>query len=315
MSEAEKPELSVIIPTYNRKEILLKTLAAYQAQSARSEILEVLVLDDGSTDGTSEAVSEFSSRANIPVQCFLLTHRGPAALRNHGIRRSCGRLLLFGDDDIVPGPDLVAEHLAWHKKYPEPVVGVLGLVEWAPEVEPTPFTEWLAKDGVLFAYGHLRPGEEVGFRCFYSCNLSLKTCFLRENGLFDEDFKGPAFEDTELGYRLERRGLRLLYNPGAIGYHHKFMSFADVCRRTELVAAAWRVLETKEAGKYLAEVEALRRRALASRVKQLIWKPMIPFYGLLRPFLDTQIGLPWFVYRKIYHYFAALPADRKAKRL
>jgi len=309
------PELSVIIPTYNRKEILLKTLAAYQAQSARAEILEVLVLDDGSTDGTPEAMSEFSSGAKIPIRYFGLMHRGPAAVRNHGIRTAGGRLLLFGDDDIVPAPDLVAEHLAWHKKYPEPTVGVLGLVEWALEVESTPFMEWLAKDGPLFGYRNLKPCEEAGFRCFYSCNLSLKTDFLRENGLFDEDFKGPALEDTELGYRLERKGLRLLYNPGAVGYHHKFVSLADVCRRAELVAAAWRVLETKEAGKYIAEIEALRRRTLASRVKQLILKPIIPILGLLRPLLDTQIGLPWFVYRKIYHYFAALPAEREAKRL
>lgn len=308
-----EPELSVIIPTYNRKEILLKTLAAYQAQSARSEILEVLVLDDGSTDGTPEVVSEFSSGANIPVRYFWLTHRGPAAVRNHGIRTAGGRLLLFGDDDIVPAPDLVAEHLAWHKRYPEPAVGVLGLVEWAPEVEPTPFMQWLAKEG-LFDYGRLKAGEEAGFRCFYSGNLSLKTHFLRENGTFDEDFKGPAFEDTELGYRLEKKGLRLLYSPVAIGYHHKFVSFADACRRAKAVAAARQVFESKAAGQYLAEVGALRRGRLAFRVKRLIWKPMIPFFGLLRPFLDTQIGLPRFAYRKVYYYFAVLPAEREAKR-
>jgi len=307
-------KLSIIIPTYNRKDILRKTLDAYCSQSAQEEILEILVLDDESTDGTAEAVSEFSRGADIPVRYFGLAHRGPAAVRNHGIREARGWLLLFGDDDIVPGRDLVAEHLAWHGKYPEPSVGVLGLVKWAPEFGPTPFMKWLAEDGVLFGYGHLKPGEEAGFRYFYSCNLSLKTHFLRENGLFDEDFKGPAFEDIELGYRLKGRGLRLVYNPRAVGYHHKFVSFADVRRRAELVAAAWTVFETKEAGQYVAEVEALRKRTLAYRMKQLISKPMNPFMGLLRPFLDTQIGLPRLAYRRIYHYCAELPAERKAKR-
>ena len=308
------PELSVIIPTYNRKEILLKTLAGYQAQSARSEILEVLVLDDGSTDGTPDAVSESTRGAEIPVRYFRLTHRGPAALRNLGIREAKGRLLLFGDDDIVPGPGMVGEHLAWHKRFPDAAVAVLGLVEWAPEVKPTPFMQWLAKDGILFGYAHLKPGQQAGFRCFYSCNLSLKTDFLRENGLFDEDFKGPALEDTELGYRLEKRGLRLLYNPGAVGYHHRLMPFAVACRRAKLVAAAWRVMETKEAGQYLAKVEAAPKHTLPSRVKRPVLKLVVPFLGLLRPLLDTQIGLPRFAYRRIYRYLAELPAERQAKR-
>jgi glycosyltransferase involved in cell wall biosynthesis len=307
-------KLSIIIPTYNRKDILRKTLDAYCSQSAQEEIVEILVLDDESTDGTAEAVSEFSRGADIPVRYFRLPHRGQAAARNYGIRAAKGRLVLFGDDDIVPAPDLVAEHLAWHGKYPEPSVGVLGLVKWAPEFGPTPFMKWLAKDGVLFAYGCLKPGEEVGFRYFYSCNLSLKTDFLRENGVFDEDFKGYGFEDIELGYRLEKKGLRLLYNPRGVGYHHKLVSFADACRRAELVAAAWGVFETKEAGKYVADVEALRKRTLAHKVKQLILKPMIPFAALFRPLLDTQVGLPRFAYRTIYHCLATLPAERKAKR-
>jgi glycosyltransferase involved in cell wall biosynthesis len=310
-----EPELSVIIPTYNRKGLLPKTIAAYQAQSARSEILEVLVLDDGSTDGTSEVVAKFSGGAPFPVRYFQLTHRGQAAVRNFGIREARGKLVLFGDDDIVPGPELVAEHLAWHKRYPQPTVGVLGLVEWAPEVGPTPFMQWLAKDGVLFGYGQLKPGQETGFRYFYSCNLSLKTRFLQENGMFDEDFKTYGFEDAELGYRLEKKGLRLLYNPGAVGYHHKFMSFADACRRAKAVAAARRIFETKPAGQYAAGVDELHRRKLVSKVKRLMWKPMIPFFGLLRPLLDTQVGLPRFAYGKIFYYFADLPADREAKRL
>lgn len=303
------PELSVIIPTYNRKQILLRTLAAYQAQSAHSEILEVLVLDDGSKDGTLEAVADFSRHSEIPIRHSLLAHRGPAAARNHGIHEARGSLVLFGDDDIVPSPDLVAEHLAWHKRLPQLTVGVLGLVEWAPEVNPTPFMQWLGKDGPLFNFRHLKPGQDAGFRCFYSCNISLKTQFLRENGTFDEDFKTAAFEDTELGFRLEKRGLRLLYNPKAVGYHHRRMSFADVCRRARAVAESGLVFRTKPAGRYLAEVEASRERSLGLRVKRRISNLLRPLFGMLRPVLDTHIRLPRYVYARIYDNFAALPAD------
>ena len=307
------PDLSVIIPTCNRRGILLKTLAAYEVQTARSEILEVLVLDDGSNDGTLEAVADFSRHARIPVRYFRLAHRGPAAMRNYGIQEARGSLVLFGDDDIVPSPDLVAEHLAWHKRFPQPFVGVLGLVEWAPEVKPTPFMQWLGKDGILFNFRHLEAGQDAGFRCFYSCNLSLKTQFLRENGTFDEDFKTAAFEDTELGFRLEQRGLRLLYNPSAVGYHHKFISFSDACRRARAVAEAGSVFMTKAAGRYLAEVEASRQRRLGLRVKRRISNLMRPFFGILRPVLDTHIRLPRHVYRGVYYHFAALPADCDAR--
>jgi len=307
------PELSVLVPTYNRKDILLKTLAAYQAQSARAEILEVLVLDDGSTDGTPEAVSQFAARGELPVRCVRLAHGGQAASRNHGIREAKGKLILFGDDDILPGPNLVAEHLSWHTKYPQPCVAILGLVEWSPEVKPTPFMDWLAKEG-LFEYGRLKADEEAGFGCFYSCNLSLKTGFLRENGLFDEDFKSYGFEDTELGYRLEKKGLKLLYNPRAIGYHYKFVSFRDVCRRAKVLAAARRLFEQKEAGRYLAEMQERRERMVALSVKRWLGMPLIPLAALLKPFVDTRVVLPRFIYRKIYHYFAVLPAEREARR-
>lgn len=306
-------ELSVLIPTYNRKEILLKTLAAYQEQSARQEILEILVLDDESTDGTPEAVSEFSAGSDLPVRYLRLTHGGQAAVRNCGIREAKGKLILFGDDDIIPGPNLVAEHLAWHKKYPQPFVGILGLVEWAPEVNPTPFMQWLGKEG-FFQYARLKAGEEAGFGCFYSCNLSLKTHFVRENGIFDEDFKSYGFEDTELGYRLEKKGFRLLYNPDAVGYHHKVVSFADARRRAKTVAAARRLFEKKPAGQYLAELQGRREHTFAWRVKRLSEMPMIPLARLLRPFIDTRVALPRFMYRRIYYYFAVLPAENEAKR-
>jgi len=313
MFEPAKPELSVLIATYNRKQILLKTLASYEAQSARSEILEVLVLDDGSTDGTAEAMAEFSARSALPVRYFQLTHRGAAAVRNYGIREAKGKLILFGDDDTLPAANLVEEHVSWHRKHPQPPIGILGLVEWSPEVNPTPFMQWLTIEG-FFEYGGLKAGEEAGFRCFYSGNLSLKTDFLRENGLFDEDFKAYGFEDAELGYRLEKKGLKLLYNPRAVGYHYKFVSFRDACRRAKAVAAARRLFEKKEAGQYLAELYGRRQRTLASRARRLLGIPLIPFAALLRPFLDTQIVLPWFMYRKIYFYFAVWPAEREAKR-
>jgi len=296
-------KLTIIIPTYNRKDILRKTLAAYRSQSAPEEILEILVVDDGSTDGTDSVVAQSNEVSPIPIRYLHQENRGQASARNHGIREARGEIVLFGDDDIIPSGNLVSEHLGWHRNYPEASVGVLGHVSWSPEVHPTPFMEWLGLAGPLFDYHSLSRGMQVDVAHFYSNNVSLKVEFLRKNGTFDEDFRTYGWEDTELGYRLIRRGLRLLYNPNAVGYHYKYISFADLSFLAHPSAAAERVFQTKEAGAYLAEIAARRRRSVKYRMLKLLARWLTPALTPLRPLLDTQIPLPWIVYRALYHYY------------
>src|SRR5712664_4095363 len=177
------PQLSVIIPTYNRREILLKTLEGYKGQTASDEILELVVVDDGSTDGTGEAVAQSALSSRFPIRLLRQDNRGLATVRNLGIRSAKGELILFGDDDIIPTSALVAEHVAWNKKYPTLSVAILGLVTWSPDVNATPFMEWLGLDGPLFGFGRLSPGREVGPAHSYFCNTSVKKRFLLEQGM------------------------------------------------------------------------------------------------------------------------------------
>ncbi len=299
-------KLSVIIPTYNRQGVLCRTLQAYCDQSAASEILELLVVDDGSTDGTEAAVKKLEAGSPIPIRWLSQSHRGLAAARNHGMTYVRGELVLFADDDIIPSRQLVAEHLAWHTRYLDPAVGVLGFVPWSPEVRPTPFMDWLALDGVQFGFGRLTRESAVGLDCFYCCNTSFKVSFLRQHGGFDEDFKSYGFEDTEFGYRMMQKGMRLLYNPDAVGFHYKYMTFADAIRRAEQVVMAKRLFDGKEAGKYLLAYEAQQRAAEVPR--SVLRRAIDPVSGriissVLRPFkllLDTQIPLPWRFYRRFY---------------
>ena len=295
-------KLTIIIPTYNRKDILRKSLAAYRSQSAQEEILEVLVVDDGSTDGTDSVVAQSNEGSPIPIRYLHQENRGQASARNHGIREARGEIVLFEDDDIIPAGNLVSEHLGWHRNYPEASVGVLGHVTWSPEVHPTPFMKWLGLAGP-FDYHSLSRGMEVDFRHFYSGNISLKVEFLRENGIFDEDFRTYGYEDMELGYRLIRRGLRLLYNPNAVGYHYKYISFADLSFRARSEVASVRLFQTKEAGAYFAEIRARRHRSVKYRMLKLLARWLTPALTPLRPLLDTQIPLPWLVYRALYHYY------------
>jgi GT2 family glycosyltransferase len=299
--------VSVVIPTFNRKEVLVKAIRGHLAQSAVNEIEEILVVDDGSTDGTDSAVSALAADAPFPLRRLYQPNRGQAAARNLGISEATAEIILFTDDDIIPAPDLLAEHLRWHDQHPEREAAVMGYVEWSPEVRPTPFMKWFGLDGPLFAYEWIRGKVEVdGFQFFYTCNVSLKAELLRQTGNFDEDFAGYGWEDAELGYRLRKNGMRLFYNPGALAYHYKHVTFAEACRRAEKVALAWRIFEQKEAGQCLLAYEAQRQaaevpRSLLKRALGLV--PESIKSGILSPLkllLDTQIPLPWRLYRRFY---------------
>jgi glycosyltransferase involved in cell wall biosynthesis len=217
--------ISIIIPTFNRADLLAKVLRGYLEQSATDFIGELLVVDDGSSDPTQSVVDEIARRAPFPLRYIRQEHNGPAAARNLGIEKAQSDLILFTDSDIIPRLDLVEQHLEWHKQHPEFDTAMLGYVSWCPEMNPTPFMQWYGERGNLFCYGQLNAGQQVNHFFFYTCNLSLKTGFLRRYGRFDEEFRSAAFEDTELGFRLSKHGLRILYNPAAIGYHHQFFSF------------------------------------------------------------------------------------------
>jgi glycosyltransferase involved in cell wall biosynthesis len=303
--------VSVIIPTYNRADILRKTLEAYSAQSGDHQILELLVVDDGSKDHTAKVVEECRRLSRVSVRYLPQENQGLSAARNHGIRESKGELILFGDDDIIPSLEMVAEHISWHTKHPEPNIGVLGYVTWAPEVRPTPFMVWSGNYGPQFNFGFLKTGMEVDVGRAYFCNTTVKASFLRENGIFDETFRQYGWEDLELSYRLQQKGYKLLYNPKAFGYHYKYEKFEDTLRRMRQVQRSESVFRTTEAGKYFAELARRqsempdttpRAKAIAKKLLKTFEAPAMP---ILKRMIDTQIPLPARVYRRVLDFYYA----------
>lgn len=302
--------LSVIVPTYNREKVLAKALEGYLTQSSPHLIHELLLVDDGSTDDTESMVREFSSRSPFPIRYLRQPNQGPAAARNLGIREARSNLVLFTDSDIVPKSDLVEQHLAWHQKNPQITAAVLGYVTWPMEIKATPFMRWYG-EGKLFAFNQLRNKQEARFHSFYTCNLSLKTEFLRTCGPFNEEFKSAAFEDIELGYRLSKQGMQLLYNPAAVGYHYQFFSFADACRKTLGNAAATRLFFRTEAGRQvLKEIRKKRSRSsyvVAKGIATLAARVLSP----ARPLLDSSVPLPGIVYHLFFWHDATRLVDIK----
>ena len=208
--------LTVIIPTYNRSDLLGRALAGLLDQTAAPESYEIVVVDDGSTDGTAEVVAGVGA-PEPRLRYFRRVNKGPAAARNVGVREARGEIVLFTGDDCLPDKRLLEEHLRAHAGEAE--VGVIGHVTWHPELEITPFMLFL-EQGAQFGFNKIEDAEKVPAWFFYTANCSVGRHWVEEAGGFDEEFKQAAFEDVELAYRMQKCGLRMVYRPEARTYHH-----------------------------------------------------------------------------------------------
>ncbi len=172
------------------------------------------------------------------VQRLSGSRPGASAARNTGWRAARAPLVLFTDNDTIPTPALVSEHLAWHEREPEPEVGVLGHVRWAPELQVTVFMKWL-EHGVQFDYPAIQ-GTEAGWGRFYSANASIKRELAERIGGFDELRLPFGYEDLDFAYRASELGFRLLYNRGAVADHLRPMTLEMWQRRVRRLAVAER---------------------------------------------------------------------------
>jgi glycosyltransferase involved in cell wall biosynthesis len=270
------PEISVVLPTFNRKETLSLCLRALERQEAPSGIAELVVVDDGSTDGTVDFLEAEAARAGGRLRFMRQANRGPAAARNNGIALARAPLVLLLDDDVVAEPGLVREHVDWHRRHPDPMHAVVGYVRWSPEVEITPFMRFIDSNGMQFGYEKIRDGERVGFRYFYTCNLSIKRGVLVRHP-FDATIRAPAFEDIGLGYRLEREGLVLYHDRAAAAHHHRTVGFDEFRDRMKRAGESLRLLHGNHPE--LRDVPRAPRRHRVKRATRRLWSlaaPMLP---------------------------------------
>ncbi len=188
--------LSVVIPTYNKKEMLARTLSALAQQRVACD-WEIVVVDDGSTDGTDELLAarsgEEGSRLRVAKPGRNL---GRAGARNLGIQSARGRWVLFLDDDIVVPADLLSAHLALLQE--NPGCGTIGCVRTAPELIDAPHFSYLDSRGVAKQTGGLVPA-----RYFVTQNAAVPREALLAVGGFSTEYSAYGMEDMEVAFRLE----------------------------------------------------------------------------------------------------------------
>ena len=223
-------EVSVVIPTFNRLEVLAEVLQALEHQQGAPPF-EVVVVDDGSTDGTSRWLRSRTFR--LPLRVLTQENRGPAAARNTGVAVAQGEWVAFLGDDTVPDGGWLAAHREVHRRQGDALqTAVIGYTRWHHRMRLNPFLRYINEYGLQFGYALIQDPDDVPFNFFYTSNLSLRRDLLLAEP-FDLRFPYPAWEDIEVAWRLKKRGLRLFYEKRATVAHDHPTDLARFAGRQE----------------------------------------------------------------------------------
>ena len=208
--------VSIIIPTFNRREILFYCLKALFRQTFSKDRFEILIIDDGSSEDIESLVKEFAQGAFI--RYFRQEKFGQARAQNLGIKEARGDIILFLDNDMISKRELVEEHFKFHQIYKRHIIRG-AYANTSDYVNPDIFAESMFLSTAFFING----------------NVSIRKKDLIEAGMFDEDFKEYGWLDLELGMRLRKLGLSAVTNYKAFSYHYQKSfdpgDFLRVCKR------------------------------------------------------------------------------------
>jgi glycosyltransferase involved in cell wall biosynthesis len=191
--------------TYNRAALLERVLDACFEQTFDADAYEVVLVNDGSTDATPEVIARAAARATCRFEVIDQPNSGLAKGRNAGIARATGERIIFIDDDVLPLPNFVEEHLRSHERTPKAIVrgGAINVENF--DVLPVPI--WSIKD--------------YSGNYFWTTNVSVPLATIRAIGGFNESFSEYGWEDIDVGLRLRFGGVRAVFNPRALVYHYK----------------------------------------------------------------------------------------------
>ena len=199
------PRVSLIIPTYNRGEILADTIRMATSQDYPN--YEVIVVDQSAE--VPDSVREASTDAGPLLRYIRLPHPNLPAARNVGVRAATGEIIVFIDDDVILQKEHVSQHARHYTRLD--VGGVAGLALMTRTISMAAAVQSYAN--LLGAKRPVYDGEVVPVGALIGCNMSYRKRAIVEAGMSDERFRGAGWgEDTDLSMRVKRKGYELLYD-------------------------------------------------------------------------------------------------------
>jgi GT2 family glycosyltransferase len=239
-------DISVVVPTYNRREIVMRSLETLFSQDFPSSRFEIIVVVDGANDGTTAAV-----RALTPACSFRVIeqeNRGPGGARNTGLREAKSDLVLFLDDDMQCDPGLVSAHFRGHQRLGP--VAAFGAVFPSSDSKANLASECFKREIGAFHLRHLvdPTAQWKVTECVFSNSSVPREMLLKVDG-FDEQFR--MREDLELGIRLRESGVRMEYVKDAIAYQQYSKTTLDLLADADAFGTADALFARKHPGQMI----------------------------------------------------------------
>lgn len=211
--------ISVIIPTYNRKQSLLRLLGSLAEQTLACTDYEVIIADDGSSDGTGDMVG--ARRFPYDLRYSWEENRGVNAARNRGLSQAEASVVLFLDDDMVADSHLLEAHISAHQLYPGSVVKGKVIQAFEGEVEDQ-FAKLQVGKADLDEVDDTAGLQPISYQRIGAGHVSMPRREAVAIGAWDEGLMSYGFQDLEFMYRACKQGLPTLYDPQAVTFHHDY---------------------------------------------------------------------------------------------
>jgi glycosyltransferase involved in cell wall biosynthesis len=218
MSSLQRPEIAVVLATYNRAGALERLLHDLERQRIAREAWEIVVAVDGSVDDTQAVLERWMARGTLPLEYFVQKNTGQAGARHNAMSRVTAAHVIVIDDDMELSPEFVSEHLAASRKHPGKTV-VIGKVLSEKTFRQKPLFTAVGEHHLMLLHRRLESGEQAPTAtAFVTQNVSFPRSLYLEVGGFDPSLR--LDEDRELGARMERAGGVFVYSTGAWAIHH-----------------------------------------------------------------------------------------------
>lgn len=265
---------SIVIPTYDRAQILAQTLDHIERQEFCLPF-EVIIVNDCPRSTLPDLYLGQGKRKSWEL-ISNIENKGRATSRNIGGKKATGEFILFLDDDIWGEPGLLMAHYEKQKEVDGGVV--VGAVPISEKVQHDIWNDHYRRwvDGLHKRMSGIK--DDLTYHYFFTGNVSLPRSIFLETGGFDENFKGYSCEDTEMGYRLKKLGVKMVHQPVAVGWHYNIETLDSILNKKKRWGNSARYFAQKHP-ELAREISVAGLLAPGNKIYQVLLTPVFLWFG------------------------------------